>query len=146
MGRMDKAATLLLDIGIMTKTQDRSPARIALAFLDAIVRGDLPTLDALLGPTATWWVQGWGELDRASLLAGLQGTISRSTERRMDIARTTAEADRVAIEAQGSFTFAEGVYANSYVYIIVTDEDGRIVEGREYLDTAVAAQFYAADG
>ena len=140
---MDKRAGVRLNASIMAMLEDRSPARIGLAFLDAIVRGDLPMLDALLAPAATWWVQGWGVLDRAALMAGLGGTIARSSSRAMKITRTTAEADRVAIEAQGAFTFAEGVYANSYVYIIVTDRDGRISEGREYLDTAVAARFYA---
>lgn len=130
----------------MLTSEDRSPARIGRDFLQAIVAGDLPTLDALLAPTVTWWVQGWGVLDRAALLAGLGATIARSSRRAMDISRFTAEADRVAIEAQGAFTFAEGVYANSYVYVIVTDASGRIAEGKEYLDTAVAARFYRAAG
>ncbi len=138
--------SLVLNRGMTAAPDDRLPTRTALAFLDAIVAGDLATLDGLLAPDATWWVQGWGTLDRAALMAGLRGTISRSSKRAMEITRTTAECDRVAIEAQGAFTFAEGVYANSYVYMVVIDVAGRIVEGREYLDTAVAAQFYAAKG
>lgn len=121
---------------------DAAPDGIGAAFLAAIVAGDLGALDALLAPTATWWVQGWGMLDRDALLQGLAGTIGRSDERSLTVIRATAQADRVAIEAEGRFRFAEGLYCNSYVYIFVIDPSGRIVEGREYLDTAVAAQFY----
>ncbi|ALR20563.1 MULTISPECIES: nuclear transport factor 2 family protein [Sphingobium] len=118
------------------------PTQTGPSFLEAIAAGDLATLDAMLAPTATWWVQGWGELDRNALLQGLANTIRRSNERMLTISRMTAEGDRIAIEAEGRFSFAEGLYCNSYVYIFVIDRLGRIVEGREYLDTAVAAQFY----
>jgi ketosteroid isomerase-like protein len=118
------------------------PTQTGPSFLEAIAAGDLATLDAMLAPTATWWVQGWGELDRNALLQGLANTIRRSNERMLTISRMTVEGDRIAIEAEGRFSFAEGLYCNSYVYIFVIDRLGRIVEGREYLDTAVAAQFY----
>lgn len=116
------------------------------SFFRALVAGDLAALDALLAPTATWWVQGWGMLSRDALLKGLAGTIARSSERSLTICRTTMQGDRVAIEAEGRFDFAEGPYCNSYVYILATDAQGRIAEGKEYLDTAVAARFYAAKG
>lgn len=128
----------------MTQASDTLvPAQVGRAFLDAIVAGDLDAIDALLAPTVTWWVQGWGMLDRHALLQGLSGTIARSSERAIAIHRMTAQQDRVAIEAEGQFRFAEGSYCNSYVYIVVIDALGRIIEGREYLDTAVAARFYA---
>lgn len=120
-----------------------APAEVGRAFLDAIVAGDLDALDSLLAPNATWWVQGWGMLDRDALLRGLSGTIGRSGERAMTILRTTAQGDRVAIEAEGRFSFAEGPYCNSYVYIFTIDSQSRIAEGKEYLDTTVAARFYA---
>lgn len=119
-----------------------TPTQVGHAFLDAIVAGDLDALDALLAPTATWWVQGWGMLERDALLRGLSGTIGRSSERAVTILRTTVEGDRAAIEAEGRFSFAEGPYCNSYVYIFTIDAAGRIAEGKEYLDTAVAARFY----
>jgi ketosteroid isomerase-like protein len=129
----------------MTNPSDTlAPVQVGRAFLDAIVAGDLDALDALLAPTATWWVQGWGMLDRGALLRGLSGTIGRSSERAVTIFRTTAEGDRVAIEAEGHFSFAEGPYCNNYVYIFTIDAQGRIAKGKEYLDTAVAARFYAA--
>lgn len=126
----------------MDNQNHSSPAMVGKAFLDAVVAGDADRLDALLAPDATWWVQGWGKLDRAALLAGLGNTIARSSGRSMNVLRSTEQDDRVAIEAEGSFTFAEGIYANSYLYVIVTDGAGRIVEGKEYLDTTVAARFY----
>lgn len=129
----------------MTNPSDTlAPAQVGRHFLDAIVAGNLGALDALLAPTATWWVQGWGRLGRDALLRGLAGTIGRSSERAVTILRTTVQGDRVAIEAEGRFSFAEGPYCNSYVYIFTIDAQGRIAEGKEYLDTAVAARFYAA--
>jgi ketosteroid isomerase-like protein len=116
------------------------------AFLNAIVRGDFTEIEALLHPACTWWVQGWGMLDRERLLAGLADTIGRSSARRMDVQETTAEADRVSITAEGMFRFPEGDYCNSYHYLF-TVADGQVLSGREYLDTRIAAQFYggAAD-
>ena len=51
-------------------------------------------------------------------------------------------ADVVAVAAQGEFLFPEGAYRNSYHYLF-TIAGGRIVSGREYLDTQIAARFYA---
>lgn len=141
---MDILAAIRLDAAMPHASHDVSAAATGRAFLAAIAAGDLATIDALLAPGATWWVQGWGMLGRDALVTGLAGTIGRSTARSIEILRMTAEADRVAIEAVGEFVLAEGVYANSYVYMIVVDGDGRIVEGKEYLDTAVAARFYPA--
>lgn len=127
----------------MTDQPETPAARAGVAFLNAIVAGDFAALDALMAPGIGWWVQGWGLLDRDRLREGLAGTIGRSTEREMVIERITAQDDRAAIEAHGRFAFAVGDYCNTYVYLIRVDEAGRIVEGREYLDTAVAARFYA---
>jgi ketosteroid isomerase-like protein len=118
---------------------------VGLAFLETIVGGDLARIDALLHPDCKWWVQGWGILDRQALLAGLGRTIGRAASRSMRVVRSTAEDDRVAIVAEGAFVFAEGVYRNSYHYLF-TVSDGRILDGREYLDTLVAARFYPAVG
>lgn len=142
----DRKVGTLLNADMTNPSDKPYPAQIGHEFLNAIVAGDLGALDTLLAPNATWWVQGWGILDRNALLQGLAGTIERSSGRALTVHRTTAEADRVAIEAEGRFSFAEGLYCNSYVYIFMIDALGRIVEGKEYLDTAIAARFYGAKG
>lgn len=120
---------------------ERSPASVGRAFLDAIVTGDTGTIEALLDREARWWVQGWGEQGRDPFVASLKATIARASVRAMKILSVTCEDDRVAIEALGSFAFAEGEYCNSYVYLLRI-RDGRIVDGREYLDTRTAARFF----
>jgi uncharacterized protein len=116
---------------------------IAVGFLQAIVAGDVARIEALIDSKATWWVQGWGTLDRNSFVASLRGTIDRSSVRKMEILYATAEEDRVAIAAQGEFLFAEGAYCNSYHYLF-TVANGRLIAGREYMDTRIAARFFAA--
>jgi ketosteroid isomerase-like protein len=61
----------------------------------------------------------------------------------MKILFVTAEEDRVAVAAEGRFGFAEGDYCNTYHYLF-TISDGRVIAGREYLDTVVATRFFAS--
>ena len=128
----------------MAAALDRLAANRAIAtgFLEAIVAGDIARCTALLHADAEWWVQGWGEMPGAAFLAGLAGTIARSSARTLRIGLVTAEDDRVAVQAEGAFVFAEGTYANSYHYLFEI-AGGRIAKGHEYLDTQVAAAFFA---
>ena len=115
---------------------------VALSFLEAIAAGDLARIDDLLDPRLQWWVQGWGDVDRDRFVPSLGQTITRASARKMDVLFITAEDDRVAVAAQGEFLFPEGAYRNSYHYLF-TIAGGRIDSGREYLDTQIAARFYA---
>jgi ketosteroid isomerase-like protein len=114
---------------------------IALGFLEAIVSGDISRIEALLDPAANWWVQGWGMIERDAFLESLLRTIARSSGRKMSILSVTAEGDRVAVAAEGEFLLPEGAYCNSYHYLF-TIADGRVILGREYLDTRIAARFF----
>jgi ketosteroid isomerase-like protein len=116
---------------------------IALRFLEAIVAGEGSRVEDLVDPAANWWVQGWGALDRNSFVTSLLGTIKRSSVRKMEILYVTAEEDRVAIAAQGEFLFPEGAYCNSY-HFLFTVANGRLIAGREYMDTMIAARFFSA--
>lgn len=126
---------------VIALATDREPAKAGLAFLDAIVTGDVATIDTLLAPHARWWAQGWGWLERDAFVSSLTGTITRASIRGMKILSVTSEEDRVAIEALGSFTFPQGEYRNTYLYLLRVS-GGRIVEGREFLDTREAARFF----
>lgn len=117
---------------------------IAIAFLGAIVDGDLPKCADMLHDDATWWVLGWGERPAKDFLVSLGETIARSTKRSLTVGMTTSEEDRVAVQAWGAFHFAEGIYANSYHYLFRIVE-GRIAAGYEYLDTAIAQRFFAGE-
>lgn len=116
--------------------------QVAAAFLAAIVAGNVAQCGQLLAPDARWWVQGRGDMPRSTFLASLARTVARSSARAITPGLVTAEADRVAIQAQGEFAFPEGVYANTYHYLFVM-ADGRIAQGFEYLDTTIAAAFFA---
>lgn len=110
-------------------------------FFDAVVQGDQARLEALLDPELTWWVLGFGERSRADFLSALLRTIGGASERAMHIVGMTAEGDRVAVEAQGRMVFPHAVYANTYHNLFVV-RDGRIVHGREYMDTALAQRVF----
>jgi len=111
------------------------------AFFDAVAQGDAQRLEALFHPEMTWWALGFGERSRAEFVAALLRTIGNASERSMQVIGITAEGDRVAVEAQGRFVFPHAVYANHYHNLFVV-RDGRIVRGREYLDTALAQRVF----
>jgi hypothetical protein len=134
MGRSEDAAAAA-DISQANKA-------VALSFLEAIAAGNLARIDDLLDPKLQWWVQGWGFVDRDRFVPSLGQTITRASARKIDVPFVTAEDDRVAVAAQGEFLFPEGAYSNNYHYLF-TIADGRIVSGREYLDTQIAARFYS---
>ena len=122
----------------MTDTTTQDNKRVAAAFLHAIERGDAPGLQALLAPGFSWWVAGWGERSRQAFLDAVSRTMRAFDERRVTPTGVTAEADRVAVEAQGHFERPGLVYRNTYHYLFIV-RDGLIASGREYFDTAAAA-------
>lgn len=117
--------------------------QVALRFLHAIEVGDLPAIESLLAPDFEWWVLGWGDRTRAAFMEGLTRTIGGFDTRSVKITGTTTEGERVAIEAEGCFERPGLVYRNTYHHLF-TVRDGRIVQGREYLDTRVAAAAFGA--
>jgi ketosteroid isomerase-like protein len=125
----------------MTMSSEANKA-VVRRYMQAVVDGDLQTLEALQHPDVRWWVIGFGEMDRAAFLEGAKALLLSAEKRSLTITGMTAEGDRVAFEATGEMVFANGkVYANSYHNLYVV-RDGVIVEGREYMDPrAVAAAF-----
>jgi uncharacterized protein len=116
---------------------------VALEFLEAIAAGDTLRIQQLVDPDLRWWVQGWGAMDGGAFLASLFTTIARASIRKMTVLFVTAEENRVAVAAEGEFVFPEGTYSNTYHYLF-TVANGKLVTGREYLDTTVAARFFSA--
>jgi ketosteroid isomerase-like protein len=54
----------------------------------------------------------------------------------MTVLSTTAEGDRVAVEAESSGRLVDGrPYENQYHFLLRFDVDGRVLEFKEYLDT-----------
>ena len=110
-------------------------------FLEVFSSGDVKAILAMMADDATWWVAGSmpisGTYDKAafgSLLAGVasgcKGGAIRLTPKGM-----TAEADRVAVEAESLAHLNNGRTYNNHYHFLFTLRDGKIAGVREYLDT-----------
>jgi len=68
--------------------------------------------------------------------------MSAAPRAKLEIVATTAEKDRVAMEAKGDFLFDDGKeYKNTYHFLFIV-RDGKVVEGKEYLDTALVERVF----
>jgi len=111
---------------------------VACRYMQAVVDGDIGTIEALQHPDVRWWILGVGDMDRATFTASVKSGLLAAEARRAEITGLTAEGDRVAVEAWSEMVFPARVYRNQYHNLLVI-RDGLIVEGREYLDTRAAA-------
>lgn len=111
-------------------------------YMQAVVDGDIETIEALQHPDVKWWILGFGDMDRAAFTASVKSGLITAQERRVEITGLTAEGDRVAVEAWSEMVFPGKVYRNQYHNLLVI-RDGQIVEGREYMDTRAAAAAFA---
>ena len=55
---------------------------------------------------------------------------------RMQVKQTTAEGDRVAVEAESYGELANGRVYNQEYHVLLTIREGKIAAAREYMDTA----------
>lgn len=115
------------------KRADRNRATV-LRLMRAMDVCDADTIREIIAPTATWWVLGVGVLDRENVIQQLQLLLGDAQVAETHIVGTTAEDDRVAVEARGNFVFADGrAYRNHYHHLYTLAGD-RVVGVREYLD------------
>lgn len=114
---------------------------VARRYMQAVVDGDIETIEALQHPDCTWWILGHGDLSRQDFINSVRDGLLTADRRVADIVGLTAEGDRVAVEVRGEMTFPNSVYRNEYHNLLIV-RDGQIVSGKEYMDTrAVAAAF-----
>ena len=107
-------------------------------YMQAVIDGDVGTIEALQHPDVRWWVLGFGEMDRATFMEGVRSSLIAAMQRSVTITGMTAEGDRVAYEAESEMLFPDRVYRNLYHNLVVI-RGGLIVEGREYMDPRAAA-------
>ena len=122
-------------------------------YLDALVAGDLATIEDSFAPDATWWLHGTLPLSgtrrgRAEILEFLlgAGSLYQPGTQEFEFGDITADGERAVLEWRvRAIASATGKpYDNSYAGVFVV-RDGRIVEVREYLDSLYAAEvLYAA--
>lgn len=119
---------------------------VARRYMQAVVDGDIATIEALQHPDCTWWILGFGDMTRQAFIDSVRDGLLTANWRVADIIGITAEGDRVAVEVRGEMTFPNTVYRNEYHNVLIV-RDGLIVSGKEYMDTrAAAAAFAPADG
>lgn len=117
-------------------------------YLDALVAGDLATIEDSFAPDATWWLHGTLPLSgtrrgRAEILEFLlgAGSLYQPGTQEFEFGDITADGERAVLEWRvRAIASATGKpYDNSYAGVFVV-RDGRIVEVREYLDSLYAAE------
>lgn len=119
---------------------------VARRYMQAVVDGDIATVEALQHPDCTWWILEFGDMTRKAFIDSVRDGLLTANRRVADIVGITAEGDRVAVEVRGEMTFPTTVYRNEYHNVLIV-RDGLIVSGKEYMDTrAAAAAFAPADG
>lgn len=107
----------------------------------AVARRYMKAIEALQHRDCTWWILGHGDMSRADFIASVKGGLLSAECRKAEVVGITAEGDRVAVEVRGEMVFPDRVYRNEYHNLLIV-RDGRIVSGREYMDTrAVALAF-----
>ena len=118
-------------------------------FLKASAKHDPGPIAELLHEDATYWTAGiprlfayGGTRSKAEIVAYMATPSIFIGGAEVEFGSVTAEGERVAIEAVTSGTTADGRhYSNAYHYLFVF-RDGRIIQVKEYLDTAAAAEFF----
>lgn len=120
---------------------------VARRYMQAVVDGDIGTVEALQHPDCTWWILGFGDMSRQAFIDSVRDGLLTAHKRVAEIIGITAEGDRVAVEVRGEMTFPNSVYRNEYHNLLIV-RDGLIVSGKEYMDTRAAAAAFApaADG
>jgi ketosteroid isomerase-like protein len=114
----------------------------ALQMIEKLATGVID--DAIVTEDVTWWVPGRGIIDRKSF-----GQIATAVQSQfksgilMQIKGTTAEADRVAVEAEAQAELKNGrTYHNTYHFLFLF-RNGKIYHAKEYNDSAHAAAAFA---
>jgi uncharacterized protein len=93
---------------------------------------------------ATWWVVGTAEpytKQQYRELCAHSHTIFK-TGPVMMIKAITAEADRVALEAESDAELVNGKHYHNYYHFLFVIRDGRVTQAKEYLDTKHVADSF----
>ena len=123
--------------------------RIVTQFWSAVSSDQLDHAMALLAEDATWWVFGalplsgtYSKSEFKGLLAKLLAVFPRGVV--VTVKGMTAEANRVAVEAESHGVDEAGRIYNNFYHFLFEFRDHQIIAVREYMDTMhVNATFFA---
>lgn len=111
-------------------------------FFDCFLNQKFDEISELLDDELTHTMPG--EFPFAGTTTGKENYLNRMINRfkgnvvncQMDLMHLTAEENRVAIQAKGFFKFKDGMYyANTYHFLYIFNDDGKIKNMIEYMDT-----------
>src|ERR1700728_1356202 len=97
----------------MTSTVETNKALVH-RYAQAVIDGDIATLEALQHPDGEWGVLGRGFIDRTTFNALVRSGLIAAQTRALKILGITAEGDRVAYEAEGEMVFPDRIYRKRY--------------------------------
>lgn len=117
--------------------------QVAVQFVEAMGRNDAQGFAETLAPDAVAIAMGTtnfaGKRTREMMVGGVEQFKQILPEGlQFEVVGTIVDGDRVAVEAKGNGTTAEGKpYHNNYCFVLAF-RDGKIVEAKEYFCTKLA--------
>lgn len=119
-----------------------NPKDLVERFFATFSRGDVDGVLDAMADDATWWVSGnldgmSGIYEKSTFGSLLRGATALYRERALRITPTSmiAEAERVAVEAEGFATMANGRLYRPQYHFLVDVRGDKIWRVREYMDT-----------
>jgi ketosteroid isomerase-like protein len=113
----------------------------ALRMIDGLSKGEIE--EAIVTPDVAWWIPGRGTVSKAdfgAIAMTVQGFFKNGVL--MTVHGTTAEGDRVAVEAEAYGELKNGkIYNNTYHFMFLF-RDGKIYLAKEYNDSKHAADIF----
>ncbi|HTV94924.1 MAG TPA: nuclear transport factor 2 family protein [Steroidobacteraceae bacterium] len=118
-------------------------------FFDAMNRGDVHAIVAAYAPDGTLHTMGRtlisGVFDRSQIAAAAGGIFEIFPDGiKFSILAMTAEADRVAIEAESLGRHVSGKTYNNHYHFLARLRDGKLVSFKEYCDTELITDVLCA--
>lgn len=122
---------------------------IAKRFAETFSTGNVEAIVASLAPDAEYWVSGsiegmsgsYSPEELGKLLGGVT-TIYKSGALQITPTATTAQGNRVAVEAEGYAELNDGRVYNPKYHFLFEITNGQITRVREYLDTKHAFDIF----
>ncbi|WP_372864896.1 nuclear transport factor 2 family protein [Spongiibacter sp.] len=122
--------------------QSERHRRVAIDFIERLSAGDTEGFLALYHPEAMLWTSGntliSGHYNLQQIASSAVGVLDAFPDGlRFTVHATTAEGDRVAMEAESCGLHSSGQQYRNYYHFLFRFKDGLIVELKEYMDTEV---------
>jgi len=124
--------------------------RIVRRLFECLSRGDTKAVLDLYADDATVWTAGnlpfsgrRSKQEVAPLMEGILGAFPEGL--RFSIHGMTAEAERVAVEAESHGRHANGKFYNNLYHFLIVVREGKVREFKEYLDTKLAQEVLLGD-